>query len=156
MNIIPQELILTQKVAEYEIIENNNIGTLKIFGLAIVVAIMFFLGYYLISLKKSLRLGQNVVYYGFNKKSINNIQYEILREIFDKGSIYSSQIDSLIFDDNLSRASNFKKKDFYLKELDQLLKLLTGHNEGVLNKRESRLDARIKMFVLNENIKIRT
>jgi hypothetical protein len=79
-----------------------------------------------------------------------------LREIFDKGSIYSSQIDSLIFDDNLSRASNFKKKDFYLKELNQLLKLLTGHNEGVLNKRESRLDARIKMFVLNENIKIRT
>jgi hypothetical protein len=156
LNIIPQELILTQKVAEYEIIENNNIGTLKIFGLAIVVAIIFFLGYYLISLKKSLRLGQNVVYYGFNKKSINNIQYEILREIFDKGSIYSSQIDSLIFDDNLSRASNFKKKDFYLKELDQLLKLLTGHNEGVLNKRESRLDARIKMFVLNENIKIRT
>ncbi|MDA9893861.1 hypothetical protein N9V60_04220 [Flavobacteriaceae bacterium] len=156
LNVIPQELILSQKVAEYDLLENNNIGTLKILGLTLFVAIIFFLGYYLINLKKSLRLGQNVVYYGFNKKSINNIQYEILREIFDKGSIYSSQIDSLIFDDNLSRASNFKKKNFYLKELDQLLQLLTGLNEGVLIKKETKLDARIKMFVLNEKIKIRT
>lgn len=155
LNVIPQELILSQKVAEYELLENNNIRTLKIFGLTLLVAIMLFLGYYVISLKKRLRLGQNVVYYGFNKKSINNIQYEILREIFIKGKIYSSQIDHLIFDDNLSRASNFKKKDLCLKELGQLLQILTGLNEGVLIKKETKLDARIKMFVLNEKIKIR-
>tara|TARA_B110000858_G_scaffold44174_1_gene50556 strand:- start:580 stop:891 length:312 start_codon:yes stop_codon:yes gene_type:complete len=101
-----------------------------------------------------MRLGQNVVYYGFKKKSINNIQYKILREIVDKGKIYSGQIDSLIFDDNLSRASNFKKKKLCLKELDQSLKLLTGLNEGLLIKKETKLDARIKMFVLNEKIKI--
>ena len=156
LNVIPQELILSQKVAEYDLLENNNIRTLKILGLALLVAIIFFLGYYVISLKKSLRLGQNVIYYGFNKKSINNNQHEILREIFDKGKIYSSQIDSLIFDVNLSRASNFKKKDLCLKELDQLLRLLTGLNEGVLIKKKTKLDARIKMFVLNEKIKIRT
>ena len=156
MNVIPQELILSQKVAEYELLENNNNRTLKILGSALLAAIIFFLGYYLISLKKSLRLGQNIVYYGFNKKPVNNIQYEILREIFDKGKIYSSQIDSLIFDDNLSRASNFKKKDLCLKELDQLLQLLTRINEQVLIKKETKLDARIKMFVLNEKIKIRT
>ena len=155
MNVIPQELILSQKVAEYELLENNNIRTLKIFGLTLLVAIMLFLGYYVISLKKRLRLGQNVVYYGFNKKPVDNIQYEILRKIFDKGKIYSSQIDSLIFDVNLSRASNFKKKDLCLKELDQLLQILTGLNEGVLIKKETKLDARIKMFVLNEKIKIR-
>ena len=156
LNVISQELILSQKVAEYDLLENNNNRTLKILGLIILATIIFFLGYYFISLKKSLRLGKNVVYYGFNKKSINNIQYEILREIFDKGNIYSSQIDSLIFDDNLSRASNFKKKDLCLKELDQLLQILTELNEGVLIKKETKLDARIKMFVLNEKIKIRT
>ena len=156
LNVIPQELILSQKVAEYELLENNNNRTLKILGSALLATIIFFLGYYLISLKKSLRLGQNIVYYGFNKKPVNNIQYEILREIFDKGKIYSSQIDSLIFDDNLSRASNFKKKDLCLKELDQLLQLLTRINEQVLIKKETKLDARIKMFVLNEKIKIRT
>ena len=156
MNVIPQELILSQKVAEYDLLENNNNRTLMILGLTTIAAIIFFLGYYLMRLKKSLRLGQNVVYYGFNKKSINNIQYEILREIFDKGNIYSSQIDSLIFDVNLSRASNFKKKDLCLKELDQLLQILTGLNEGVLIKKETKLDARIKIFVLNEKIKIRT
>ena len=156
LNVIPQELILSQKVAEYDLLENNNNRTLMILGLTIVFAIIFFLGYYVINLKRSLRLGQNVVYYGFNKKSINNIQYEILRKIFDKGKIYSSQIDSLIFDVNLSRASNFKKKDLCLKELDQLLQILTGLNEGVLIKKETKLDARIKIFVLNEKIKIRT
>ena len=155
LNFIPQELILSQKVAEYDLLENNNIRTLKILGLTILAAIILFLGYYLISLKKSLRLGQNVVYYCFNKKPVDNIQYEILRKIFDKGKIYSSQIDSLIFDVNLSRASNFKKKDLCLKELDQLLQILTGLNEGVLIKKETKLDARIKMFVLNEKIKIR-
>lgn len=156
LNVIPQELILSQKVAEYELLENNNIRTLKILGSALLAAIIFFLGYYLISLKKSLRLGQNIVHYGFNKKPVNNIQYKILREIFDKGKIYSSQIDSLIFDVNLSRASNFKKKDLCLKELDQLLQILTGLNERVIIKKETKLDARIKMFVLNEKIKIRT
>ena len=156
LNVIPQELFLSQKVAEYELLEKNNNITLKILGLTILATIILFLGYYLISLKKSLRLGQNVVYYGFNKKPVDNIQYEILREIFDKGKIYSSQIDSLIFDVNLSRASNFKKKDLCLKELDQLLQILTGLNEGVLIKKETKLDARIKMFVLNEKIKIRT
>lgn len=156
LNVIPQELFLSQKVAEYDLLENNNNRTLKILGLIILATIIFFLGYYFISLKKSLRLGQNVVYYGFNKKPLNYIQYEILREIFDKGKIYSSQIDSLIFDVNLSRASNFKKKDFYLKELDQLLQILTGLNERVIIKKETKLDARIKMFVLNEKIKIRT
>ena len=156
LNVIPQELILSQKVAEYELLENNNNRTLKILGSALLAAIIFFLGYYLISSKKSLRLGQNIVYYGFNKKPVNNIQYEILREIFDKGKIYSSQIDSLIFDVNLSRASNFKKKDLSLKELDQLLRLLTGLNERVIIKKETKLDARIKIFVLNEKIKIRT
>ena len=155
LNVIPQKLILSQKVAEYELLENNNNRTLKILGSALLVAIILFLGYYLISLKKSLRLGQNIVYYGFNKKPVNNIQYEILREIFDKGKIYSSQIDSLIFDVNLCRASNFKKKNLCLKELDQLLQILTGLNEGVLIKKETKLDARIKMFVLNEKIKIR-
>ncbi|MDA9588507.1 hypothetical protein N9R82_05520 [Flavobacteriaceae bacterium] len=156
LNVISQELILSQKVAEYDLLENNNNRTLKILGSALLATIILFLGYYLISLKKSLRLGQNVVYYGFNKKPVNNIQYEILREIFDKGKIYSSQIDRLIFDVNLSRASNFKKKDLCLKELDQLLQILTGLNEGVLIKKETKLDARIKMFVLNEKIKIRT
>ena len=90
LNVIPQELILSQKVAEYDLLENNNNRTLKILGLIILATIIFFLGYYVINLKRSLRLGQNVVYYGFNKKSINNIQYEILRKIFDKGKIYSS------------------------------------------------------------------
>jgi len=156
LNVIPQELILSQKVAEYELLENNNNRTLKILGSALLAAIIFFLGYYLISSKKSLRLGQNIVYYGFNKKPVNNIQYEILREIFDKGKIYSSEVDSLIFDDNLSRASNFKKKDLSLKELDQLLQILTGLNERVIIKKETKLDARIKIFVLNEKIKIRT
>ena len=139
LNVIPQELILSQKVAEYELLENNNNRNLKILGSALLAAIIFFLGYYLISLKKSLRLGQNIVYYGFNKKPVNNIQYEILREIFIKGKIYSSQIDHLIFDDNLSRASNFKKKDLCLKELDQLLHILTGLNEGELIKKENKL-----------------
>lgn len=156
LNVIPQELILSQKVAEYELLENNNNRTLKILGSALLATIIFFLGYYLISLKKRLRLGRNVVYYGFNKKAINNIHHEILKEIFDKGKIYSSEVDNLIFDDNLSRASNFKKKDLCLKELDQFLRLLTGLNEGVLIKKETKLDARIKMFVLNEKIKIRT
>ena len=156
LNVIPQELILSQKVAEYKLVENNYPSFLKFLGLTILVTVIFFLGYHVISLRKSMRLGQNVVYYGFKKKSINNIQYKILREIVDKGKIYSGQIDSLIFDDNLSRASNFKKKKLCLKELDQSLKLLTGLNEGLLIKKETKLDARIKMFVLNEKIKIRS
>ena len=60
-------------------------------------------------------------------------------------------IDEIIFDDSLSRASNYRKKNQIVSDLEKILKRVTNSDKQILIINKSVQDSRIKIYSLNEN-----
>ena len=78
------------------------------------------------------------------------IKEDILK-LIQTNSVETKLIDEIIFYDSLSRASNYRKKNQIVSDLEKILKRVTNSDKQILIINKSVQDSRIKIYSLNEN-----
>ena len=79
---------------------------------------------------------------------------KLLSIIQSKRNLSTNQINDIIFNDSLSRASNYSRKNKLLDNINNKFKLISGSNDPLIYKEKSNFDLRMEVYQLNQKVRI--
>ena len=152
LNIIPVNYILTGKEYSGKILKQDYTAYYMVIGLITLVIIYFRLFYF----KKidTLTLNQNGIIIKNNFAELDPLSVKLLSIIQSKRHLSTNQINDIIFNDSLSRASNYSRKNKLLDNINNKFKLISGSNDPLIYKEKSNFDLRMEVYQLNQKVKI--
>jgi len=152
LNIIPVNYLLTGKEYSGKILKQDYTAYYMVIGLITLVIIYFRLFYF----KKidTLTLNQNGIMIKNKFAELDPLSIKLLIIIQSKRDLSTSQINDIIFNDSLSRASNYSRKNKLLDNINSKFKLISGSNDPIIYKEKSNFDLRMEVYQLNQKVKI--
>lgn len=100
----------------------------------------------------SLHLHSDFVRYKSSRIPINSIQFNVFFELKDHREVLASHIKDLVHTPELSNAQNERNKLLLIQNLNQNFNRLIG--KKIIHEKRSPMDKRIKLYVLDDTIKI--
>lgn len=152
LNIIPSNYLLTGKEYSGEILKQDYTYLYLILGLIILVIIYLRLFYY--KRIETLILNQNGIMIKNKFAELDPLSVKLLNIVQSKGNLTTSQLNDIIFNDSLSRASNYSRKNKLLDNINSKFKLISGRNDLLINKEKSKFDLRMEVYRLNQRVRI--
>ena len=152
LNIIPINYLLTGKEYSGKILKQDYTAYYMVIGLITLVIIYFRLFYF----KKidTLTLNQNGIMIKNKFAELDPLSIKLLIIIQSKRDLSTSQINDIIFNDSLSRASNYSRKNKLLDNINSKFKLISGSNDPLIYKEKSNFDLRMEVYKLNQKVRI--
>ena len=152
LNIIPVNYLLTGKEYSGKILKQDYTAYYMVIGLITLVIIYFRLFYF----KKidTLTLNQNGIMIKNKFAELDPLSVKLLSIIQSKRDLSTSQINDIIFNDSLSRASNYSRKNKLLDNINSKFKLISGSNDPLIYKEKSNFDLRMEVYQLNQKVRI--
>lgn len=152
LNIFPVDLFITSPINEYKLIQDDTITQIYIYLLLSIIVLFAF--WKIVKNKNVIYLNRTAIRYRFKKNDITPIQYDVLRLLSGNKEIKSTYIDEIIFENQLSRASNYKKKKEVIFSINDVLKKNTGTGHNVLLEKKSKFDSRMKVFYISRKFRL--
>ena len=152
LNIIPSNYLLTGKEYSGKILKQDSTYLYLILGSIILVIIYLRLSYF--KRTETLILNQNGIMIKNKFAELDPMSVKLLDIIQSKGKLTTSQLNDVIFNDSLSRASNYSRKNKLLDNLNSKFKLISGSNDILINKEKSKFDLRMEVYKFNQKIRI--
>lgn len=94
--------------------------------------------------------------YGFKHDgkfySLSDKCYKILHEISRKGKITNEKLEEIIFEENLSRSTNYRNKSKKLQQLEVKIQTATKNDDEILIQVKSEFDSRFKDYKIKDSI----
>ena len=153
LNIFPLDLFISNPVKQYPLFA--DVYKLKLHFIYVILFLSVIIFFRMFFKKNNINVYPTYVRYKFRKKQISSGQYKVLRLFYLKTEIESKKIDDVIFENDLSRASNYKKKNLILLNLNTSLKDLTNSDNDILLSKKSEFDSRIKVFYFDEKFSLK-
>lgn len=152
LNIIPINYLLTGKEYSGKILKQDYTAYYMVIGLITLVIIYFRLFYF----KKidTLTLNQNGIMIKNKFAELDPLSIKLLIIIQSKRDLSTSQINDIIFNDSLSRASNYSRKNKLLDNINSKFKFISGSNDPLIYKEKSNFDLRMEVYKLNQKVRI--
>lgn len=152
LNIIPINYLLTGKEYSGKILKQDYTAYYMVIGLITLVIIYFRLFYF----KKidTLTLNQNGIIIKNKFAELDPLSIKLLIIIQSKRDLSTSQINDIIFNDSLSRASNYSRKNKLLDNINSKFKFISGSNDPLIYKEKSNFDLRMEVYKLNQKVRI--
>ena len=152
LNIIPSNYLLTEKEYSGKIFKHDYTYLYLILG-SIILVIIYLRLFYHRSIK-TLILNQNGIMIKNKFAELDPLSVKLLNIVQSKGNLTTSQLNDIIFNDSLSRASNYSRKNKLLDNINSKFKLISGSNDLLINKEKSKFDLRMEVYKLNQRVRI--
>ena len=152
LNIIPINFLLSGKKINGKVLTQDY---LYIYILIILLAIAapLFLFYYTKS-KKTLVLNNQGFIINNKFAELDKTSIDLISLINLKRKVSTSNLNDFIFNDNLSRASNYSRKNKILEKINNKFELISGIKGPLIIKEKSMFDLRMEVYTLNEIFRI--
>ena len=152
LNIIPSNYLLTGKVHTGKILRKNYLTYYIVIGF--ILLIIIFLRLFYIKRTETLIINQNGIMIKNKFAELDPLSIKLIDNIQSKGKLSTSQLNEIIFNSSLSRASNYSRKNKLLDNINSKFKLISGSNDLLINKEKSKFDLRMEVYKLNQRVRI--
>lgn len=152
LNIIPSNYLLTGKELTGKILRKNYLKYYIVIGFILLIIICLRLFY--INRTDTLIINQNGIMINNNFAELDPLSIKLLDIMQSKGKLSTNQLNEIIFNNSLSRASNYSRKNILLNNVNSKFKLISGSNDLLINKEKSKFDLRMELYQLNQKIRI--
>jgi len=153
LNIFPSDLFISIPKEQFPLIKGDKISINFLYA---VIALFILLVIWIIFKRiNTIYLSPSNIKYKFNNSNVTQIQHEVLSFFIENQEVKSIQIDEIVFEKELSRASNYKKKNELINSINSILKTITTSKEDILLYKKYELDSRIKVFYIDPMFKLK-
>ena len=157
INKRPYEEVLFYKIGEADFIKKNN-RYIFLFVLLSFFALCFIIYKYFIKFKskdKILKLVNDILIYKGRKVKINNYETSILNLLFNNSEIKINSLLNLLDNEKLNYNHQLRIASQTINDLNNKITVFMDLESSFIILSKSDLDKRIKIYKLNDNVRIR-
>ncbi len=153
INIIPREYILFNEKSIGKLYYNKV-------NLAFVIPILFILSTFMVILMslnrgKTLLITENGIRLNNRFSELNKKSIQLIKKIINENKISTYEVNEILFDNSLSRASNYHIKSNIFEEINTKFYYITNSNKKLIINSKSKFDKRMINFKINKDLNLK-
>lgn len=153
INIIPREYILFNEKSIGKLYYNKV-------NLAFIIPILFILSTFMVILMslnrgKTLLITENGIRLNNRFSELNKKSIQLIKKIINENKISTYEVNEILFDNSLSRASNYHIKSNIFEEINTKFYYITNSNKKLIINSKSKFDKRMINFKINKDLNLK-